>query len=1709
MKYNKFMRLIIILSLLLSPFFIIPAARAAQSSYIIVHCHNPEGKEINSIEGLWGNEVEIYDGDAFIGFGAHNSFTHCQPIPIAPGNHAIKVKFNGMTLEQNITLESNTTRVLTFVFERRDWDFISILDSIGTVSQEIPFYEIVPYDTIWQNIDLRGEPPYPDIHLADWLGIRNLQEDSTDILSGIFSCEMTISSTNMTVTDMLSFPTSQLELLGEEFYFEMSSHATDKTGVRYHSTIFEFLSDPPLFQEWYIQYAPTPDIGGKAAIVTFDQEHYLTNSPVYDLLRIPINRLTQFYVTIQGSYGLYYYKTNYDFREYNIIGTGVFTNDKVYVISVPSDIAGTAVGDDNRLLFSGPAVDKTTYIASEEPKISCKVIECANGAGVSAALVTADVVNPNGTPETIPLAESTQEPGTYTGVYPNTTVPGPHSIILRAEKQGYISAEAAGLGFVVTAPELGTPQDAAAAVGEDPINLTNGNLFSPHKDISIPGRGLSLEFIRTYNSRKPNTLLSGPLGYGWNYNYAMSITKNTDDSVTLMDEEGRLLTFSPLSPTSYQSPPGNHDRLTKEPDGTYILLRKHGRKLYFNNFGIPNLPLMLLAKIEERNGNTINISRTPQDTVISDSSGRSLSLIINAQRRVSEVRGPQDMVFKYEYDASGNLIKAIDPLDKETLYQYDENHNLIRITDAKGHSTYFAHDEKDRCFGTWQDGHNNEVILAFAPEARTTTVTDSLGNATRYEYDSSGLITKITDSQNNTQVFSWDEDLNKISSTDQNGRTTAFSYDARGNLLTINGPLNNLTAFTYEPDYDMVSSVTGPLGSTTAYTYDSKGNLIEVKDALNNTTEYTYNAQGDLIRVKDANNNITNFTYDIHGNLIQIVDALNNPASFTYDMVGNLIQTTDAKGNTTQFTYNLMNRLMQVIYPDNSRAVRIYDPVGNLVVFIDANNQITKYSYDVANRLIEITDALGNITRYGYDTEGNRLSVTDANNVNTQYLYDSLNRLIKAFDPLGKLTVFNYDPAGNLISKTDGNGNTINYIYDANNRLTQIVYPDASTVSFIYDTLGRRTAMIDSSGTTVYSYDALSHLTSVDGPQDKDTIAYAYDSVGNRTSLTDQDSKFTTYAYDDLNRLIRLTDSEGKVTTYSYNELSNLTSMVYPNHTEARYSFDRLNRLVELVNKSNKNKPAREKELSSYTYTYNPSGMRTRVILKNGSYIEYAYDALNRLTKEAGYNKHGYLGYVNEYTFDAAGNRLTLRKTPPRHLFWRDWVCHFEDGFRDNLKMELDIREEDSESEQSQDGLDGSSCYHPSKPKPSIFTKYTYNQANQLTLEEQGLEWKNRFILLTKTAYTYDANGNQLEKIILKGHGRHHPEKTTYTYDYENRLTKIAYPAFDKHKGWGSRHATSEYAYDGLGRRIKAVEDEEITVYLYDGLNPIIERNEDGKTTATHIRGLSYGGGIGSIISSTRKKPFGRDMPTAYYHYDGLGSVTNLTSSQGHAIINYEYDAYGNILKQTGLTSLNPYGFSTKEYSPQSGLIYFGARYYDPRVGRWITKDPLGMVDGPNLYVFVRNNPLNFIDWLGFDAVVLNDSDGAWGFGHNAIAIGNDSTGWDYYSQDGPRAGGGHHIHYNSYEELMIAQSNRYDRSHRLTSTPEQDQRMRDSADANLHNPYSANPFDSDRYHCADLVNDSLERGGISCGQESFGNKPNDAFNGIRQINPLTVKGEN
>jgi RHS repeat-associated protein len=224
---------------------------------------------------------------------------------------------------------------------------------------------------------------------------------------------------------------------------------------------------------------------------------------------------------------------------------------------------------------------------------------------------------------------------------------------------------------------------------------------------------------------------------------------------------------------------------------------------------------------------------------------------------------------------------------------------------------------------------------------------------------------------------------------------------------------------------------------------------------------------------------------------------------------------------------------------------------------------------------------------------------------------------------------------------------------------------------------------------------------------------------------------------------------------------------------------------------------------------------------------------------------------------------------------------------------------------------------------------------------------------------------------------------------------------------WVNNQWLSQFAYDGkMRRRIRQectwqggvwVRTNQV-YYVYDGNEVIQERDVNNLPTITYTRGkdlsgsLEGAGGIGGLLSMTLNvEPGTLNFNSSYYHSDGNGNVTMLINASQAIVAKYLYDAFGNTLSAAGsLAQANLYRFSSKEAHPNSGLVYYLYRYYDPNFQRWLNRDPFlepgfEMVhnprlrrgrsflqpaegfEGPNIYVFVRNNSLNGIDELGLE----------------------------------------------------------------------------------------------------------------------------------------------
>ena len=227
-----------------------------------------------------------------------------------------------------------------------------------------------------------------------------------------------------------------------------------------------------------------------------------------------------------------------------------------------------------------------------------------------------------------------------------------------------------------------------------------------------------------------------------------------------------------------------------------------------------------------------------------------------------------------------------------------------------------------------------------------------------------------------------------------------------------------------------------------------------------------------------------------------------------------------------------------------------------------------------------------------------------------------------------------------------------------------------------------------------------------------------------------------------------------------------------------------------------------------------------------------------------------------------------------------------------------------------------------------LTASYTYQRFNRLTN--------------TSTAnYSYDLNGNLISKTDSTG-------TTQYAWDFENRLRQVTLPS----------GMTVSYKYDALGRRIQRTPSTGIsTTFVYDGQDVVKDINSDG-STVEYLNGLS--------VDNKLRLTDSRLPGSLYFVQDHLGSTTGLTNSTGSSVSQISYDSFGNANTSSNLTR---YAYTGREFDPDTGLYYYRARWYDAKVGRFISEDPIGFGGGVNKFGYVKDNPQNATDPSGLHEI--------------------------------------------------------------------------------------------------------------------------------------------
>jgi RHS repeat-associated protein len=644
---------------------------------------------------------------------------------------------------------------------------------------------------------------------------------------------------------------------------------------------------------------------------------------------------------------------------------------------------------------------------------------------------------------------------------------------------------------------------------------------------------------------------------------------------------------------------------------------------------------------------------------------------------------------------------------------------------------------------------------------------------------------------------------------------------------------------------------------------------------------------------------------------------------------------------------------------------------------IDDNGNVTVYLYDDLNRRVAQADGLTvNSTYTAANILGPRVIPTPTaatiNNpatiptseINAQLaeVQGRISAVAAQFPPLAnqvntppQTTIWGYSPNDDVLIMQDANGSATFTKYDAIDRPIAVrIFRAGQHDSFTGDPIfapapgsiptNGPTAIVV--GTTIenFQYDGLSRRT------------YAFD---NNDPTTTADDSTVTDAYDSLGRIIEEAQTIGgqptQVISSAWRADALRSKLTYPNGRVEDYTYDGLDRLATVSDQG------AAQPIAIYDYIgvdrvleqiYPQNGTR-ETYLDNSGTVDIGYDGLGRPVDDRTLRSDNSLVIAFTYSYDRVGDKLTEVKL---HDPKNDESYAYDSAYR---LVSFQRPSTGIAPLQTSWKLDGVGNWVQVNGQAQQFSS-----TNELTVQNTSG---------TPTNITYDNNGNETNDGTY-----------TYTYDAMNRLRTVTLDS------GGALIAV--YSYDALGRRIQKVVTNSdglngTTDYYLDGAQEIEEHNGSGTLTQQYVYGLGNNEPLvldrNLTGGSTATGPGDQRL---FYNLNALGSVYALTSTTGQIVEAYQYDAYGrqtvfdpgpgsggvvvfgpgDIVTQGGFSQLaNPFLFAGMRLDPETGLYYDHARYYNAVQGRFIERDPLVYSNPVNAYIYVNDNPINFVDPTG------------------------------------------------------------------------------------------------------------------------------------------------
>ena len=978
-----------------------------------------------------------------------------------------------------------------------------------------------------------------------------------------------------------------------------------------------------------------------------------------------------------------------------------------------------------------------------------------------------------------------------------------------------------------------------------------------------------------------------------------------------------------------------------------------------NDLGHP----ILTAETYTGSGNTCQLRTNKFEYAVNN---------IDLTRQVQLIGATTKQVSSNIFNSGHRVITNFNALNEKTAFVYNSKQQLLSHTTPGGLTTTNVYDSS----GTWSNFLTTRIALGINQTNSMTysngylfTHVDALGTTRTHVWDGLGRRVKTLYSDGTSRTLAY-SNLHVVQISNRLGQGKSYAYNGfRQKLQRTDARSTNSWGYC---SCGVLDSATDALGKTTSFIVDQAGRRCAILYPGGHAVTNNYNLLGWVTNVIDgAGNSITNY-HNNQGLVCEVQTSYGYQRRTAYDIEDHSIQMIDGNSVTNGITYDDLGRRTIVTNSVGTLANFAYSSLG----LIGQTNQMTNftcYTYDTAGRKTAETNANGEITQFKYDAAGNLTNLIDAKGNNTWWKYDSYGRVTNKTDAAGNVIfTYAYDARGQLTNRwTPAKGNT-GYSYDASGNLTYIDYAASTDISMQYDANNRLISMVDAVGTTTYSYTDFGALLSEDGPWADDTVSYSYTSNRLRSQLTLLQPNATAwvqdYTYDTSSRLGTITSPAGSF-TYTYDPINNMQvrKLALPNGGYITNGFDAMGRMTSTTLKNSSHAI-----LNDHSYLYDDASRRTRQTRTGGDYADYGYDKIGQLQSALGMESGGTTNRWHErffYGYDKAGNLSNRVQNVQTNVFSVDNRNQLTSVVRTNTSATVAGTTTSSATNVTV-AANGGAATTAIRFADSTFARTNVTLVNGtntfVAVAGDSLgRWDTNTVniyLPTAVTFLYDQNGN------MRTNGTR-----IFEYDDENQLTRITEPSAWK----------SEFMYDGkMKMRISRdytwssgawLQTNEVR-RVYDGMLVLQERDSFNLAKLTYTRGKGYSGslqgagGIGGLLAILDHKSLILDH--SYFHADGNGNITALVDSSQQVVARYLYDPFGNTLSATGIkAAVNKYRFSSKEWHGSSGMIYYGYRWYEPNLQRWINRDPKHERGGINLFSFVRNRTTSHVDPWGLDWV--------------------------------------------------------------------------------------------------------------------------------------------